>query len=119
MCGVLAELAHRLGLAARARERGLLDPLGVEHRDRDLAIAVLDVVSAVHALAPAAAEKALEPVATVDQLGHRERRRGLRARHARRLERDPQESQKLASDRLRLPHDGQRMPGSRICDPSG
>ena len=37
---VVAELAHRLRLPVRTRQRRLLDPLGVEDRDRDLAISL-------------------------------------------------------------------------------
>ena len=40
---VLAELAHRLRLAAGAGEHGLGDALGVEDGDRDLALGVLGV----------------------------------------------------------------------------
>ena len=58
---VLAELAHRLGLAPGAGEHRLLDPLGVEHRHRDLALAGLGVAGAVDALAPAAAGSATRP----------------------------------------------------------
>ena len=60
---VLAELAHRLRLAPRAREHGLLDPLGLEDGDRDLAIAVLGIVRLVDALAAAAPEELLDRVA--------------------------------------------------------
>ena len=71
---MLAELAHRLRLAARSREQGLLEPLGLEHRDRDLAIVGLGVAGLVYALAPAQAEEALDAVAPRDHL------RGVRGR---------------------------------------
>ena len=55
---VVAELAHRLRLAPGAGEHRLLDPLGLEDRDRDLAVAGLGVAGEVDALAAAAAEEA-------------------------------------------------------------
>ena len=66
MCGMLAELAHRLRLAPGAGEHGLGDVLGVVDGDRDLAPGVLGVAGAEDALAPAAAEEALDPVAAGD-----------------------------------------------------
>ena len=56
--GVVAELAHRLGLAAGARLDRLADPLGLEQGDGDLA-SLLGVVGQVDPLAAALAEEAL------------------------------------------------------------
>ena len=112
---VLAELHHRPRLAAGPGEHRLGDVLRVVDGDRDLAPAALGVAGAVHALAPAAPEEALDPVAAGDRL------RGVGGRG---VGRDgdglggpapepragaPQESQKRASGRLGLPHVGQRI----------
>ena len=54
---VLAELAHRLRLAALSGQHRFLNPFGLEHRDRDLALPGLGVAGAIDALAPTASEK--------------------------------------------------------------
>ena len=79
---VLAELAHRARLAPGAGEHRLLDPLGVEHRHRDLALAGLAIASAVDPLATAAADQRVDPVAPGEQLWDVGRR--LRSRRRRR-----------------------------------
>ena len=81
MCGCSPSLLHRLRLAAGAGERRLADVLGVVDGDRDLALAVVDVAGAIDALAPAAPEEALDPVAAGDQL-RGVARRGGRCRSA-------------------------------------
>ena len=59
---VVAELPHRLGLAAGPRLDRRADALGVEQRHRDLAVGG-GVVGEVDALAPALAEEAARAVA--------------------------------------------------------
>src|SRR5829696_5730188 len=67
--GVIAELAHRLRLAARPRlDRGA-DPLGVEERDRDLR-SRSSVFGKVDALPPALSQEALDAIATGDLGGN-------------------------------------------------
>ncbi len=66
--GVVAEPSHRLRLAPRARQDRLLDALGLEYRDRDVAVA-LGVARQIDALAPAAPEEALDAVAAAPELG--------------------------------------------------
>ena len=68
MCGCSPSLHHRARLAAGPGEHRLGDVLGVVDGDRDLALAALGVAGAVHALAPAAPEEALDPVAAGDRL---------------------------------------------------
>jgi hypothetical protein len=81
---MLAELPHRLGLAPGPREDRLLDPLGLEHRHGDLAIAGLGVTGPVDALTPAAAEEPLDAIAPGDHLGGVGRCRGGRRLRLRR-----------------------------------
>ena len=75
---MIAELQHRPRLAAGAREHGLGDVLGVVDGDGHLAPGVLGVPGTEHALAAAAPEEALNPVATGDQLRRVERQRERR-----------------------------------------
>ena len=65
---VVAELRHRLGLALHARQAGVVEALGLDHRDRDVAVE-LRVVREVDLLAAAFAEEASDGVAAVGEGG--------------------------------------------------
>ena len=68
---VVAEAAHRLGLALDAGQSCVVQAFGLDHRDGDVSVQLF-VVREVDLLAPALAEEALDDVATV-----RRRRRAV------------------------------------------